>query len=236
MLTGIYSGASALDNYSQQQEVISSNLAHLNTPGYRRQLLAFEEKLAPGSNSEARPGTNIRRLVTDFESGIKKTTGRNLDLAIAGDGFFTYEGESEEVFSKNGIVFRSTNGELVNSDGLALLDEGEPIVIPESVSNYDLVVTGDGQISANGETFGKVSLTRFDDPQLLDNDSQVYFKLGRATASPAEDSTVIQGTRELANSQPVTELVSLIVGSRSFESAQRAIRTISDAMQENIRA
>ena len=55
MLTGIYSGASALDNYTQQQEVISTNLAHLNTPGYRRQLLSFEERLVPGSASDAKP-------------------------------------------------------------------------------------------------------------------------------------------------------------------------------------
>ncbi len=235
MLRGIYSGATALDNYTQQQEAISSNLAHLNTPGYRRQLLAFQEKLAPGSDTETRPGTSIHTLVTDFESGTKKTTGRRLDLAINGDGFFTYEGVGENVFSKNGIVFRSPNGELVNGDGFALLDEGARIVIPESVSNRDLVVTADGQISANGETFGRISLTRFDDPQLLDNESQVYFKLGEATASPAEDSTIVQGARELANAQPVSELVSLIVGSRSFESAQRAIRTISDAIQENLR-
>jgi len=236
MLTGIYSGASALDNYTQQQEVISTNLAHLNTPGYRRQLLSFEERLVAGSASEAKPGTNVRTLVTDFESGIKKTTGRTLDLAIAGDGFFTYQGESGEVFSKNGIVFRSPDGELVNSDGLALLSDGEPIVVPESVSNYDLVITPDGEVSANGETFGSITLAEFDDPQLLDNESQVYFKLGRATVSPAEDSTIIQGTRELANAQPVNELVGLIVGSRSFEAAQRALRTLSDTMQENVRA
>ena len=239
MLSGIYSGASALDNQGQQQDVISSNLAHLNTPGYRRQLLSFQGKLSDGADrsSETSRDTNVRNVITDFESGVKRQTGRALDLAIAGDGFFTYDGENEKVYSKNGIVFRSPDGNLVNSDGLTLLDsEGQSIEIPSSVSDRDLNISADGQISANGATFGKISLAEFDDPQLLESNSQVYFKLGQATEIPAEDSNILQGTRELSNSQPVTELVNLIVGSRSFESAQRVIRTISDALQENIRS
>lgn len=239
MLSGIYSGASALDNQGQQQDVISSNLAHLNTPGYRRQLLSFQGKLSDGADrsSETSRDTNVRNVITDFESGVKRQTGRALDLAIAGDGFFTYDGENEKVYSKNGIVFRSPDGNLVNSDGLTLLDsEGQSIEIPSSVSDRDLNISADGQISANGATFGKISLAEFDDPQLLESNSQVYFKLGQATEIPAEDTSVLQGTRELSNSQPVTELVNLIVGSRSFESAQRVIRTISDALQENIRS
>ena len=239
MLSGIYSGASALDNQGQQQDVISSNLAHLNTPGYRRQLLSFQGRLSDGADrsSETSRDTNVRNVITDFESGVKRQTGRALDLAIAGDGFFTYDGENEKVYSKNGIVFRSPDGNLVNSDGLTLLDsEGQSIEIPSSVSDRDLNISADGQISANGATFGKISLAEFDDPQLLESNSQVYFKLGQATEIPAEDSNILQGTRELSNSQPVTELVNLIVGSRSFESAQRVIRTISDALQENIRS
>ena len=239
MLSGIYSGASALDNQGQQQDVISSNLAHLNTPGYRRQLLSFQGRLSDGADrsSETSRDTNVRNVITDFESGVKRQTCRALDLAIAGDGFFTYDGENEKVYSKNGIVFRSPDGNLVNSDGLTLLDsEGQSIEIPSSVSDRDLNISADGQISANGATFGKISLAEFDDPQLLESNSQVYFKLGQATEIPAEDSNILQGTRELSNSQPVTELVNLIVGSRSFESAQRVIRTISDALQENIRS
>ena len=234
MISGIYSGASAMDNFSQQQDAISSNLAHLNTAGYRRQIMAFKESVT--ADSETRPGTRISELVTDFESGVRKMTGRKLDLAIGGDGFFVYQGENGDMYSKNGVVFRDTSGNLVNSDGMALLGDGQPISIPENVSDRDLNISADGEVSANGAVFGTISMIQFDDPQLLNSNSQVNFTIGDAVGSPAENTSIIQGSRELGNAHPVTELVSLMIGSRSFESAQKAIRTISDAIQENIRS
>ena len=234
MISGIYSGASAMDNYSQQQEMISSNLAHLNTAGYRRQIMSFQESVT--GDSETRPGTRVRKLVTDFESGVRKMTGRKLDLSIGGDGFFVYQGENGDMYSKNGVVFRDPSGNLVNSDGMALLGDGQPISIPENVSDRDLNISADGEVSANGTVFGKISMIQFDDPQLLNSKSQVNFTIGDAVGSPAEKSGIIQGSRELGNSHPVTELVSLMIGSRSFEAAQKAIRTISDAIQENTRS
>jgi flagellar basal body rod protein FlgG len=236
MLNGIYSGATALDNYSQQQEVISTNLAHLNTPGYRREFLSFEEKMSGGDNPQLQPGSNISARSTDFSPGVKQQTGRQLDLAIAGDGFFVFEGEQGNVFSKNGILYRDPGGKLVNGDGFPVLDDGAPIEIPDDVSSVDLSISPDGQVSANGTVFGTISIVSFDDPRLLNSDSQVYFRIGEATEVPSEDSSILQGTRELANSHSVTELISMIVGSRGFEAAQRAIRTLSDAMQENIRS
>ena len=88
---------------------------------------------------------------------------------------------------------------------------------------------------------GQLNVVQFDNNQLLntgggelDFNSQIYFKLGEATLAPAEDASVLQGYRELSNAHPVTELISLIVGSRGVESAQKAIRAISDAVKENI--
>lgn len=236
MLNGIYSGATALDNYSRQQEVISTNLAHLNTPGYRRQFLAFEEKMTAGENPQNRPGAGISARTTDFSPGVKQHTARKLDLAIAGDGFFVFEGAEGNMFSKNGILYRDPGGKLVNSDGFPVLGDGAPIEIPPNVSNMDLSISSDGQVSANGAVFGTISTVSFDDPHLLESDSQVYFRIGNATEVASEDSSILQGSRELANSHSVTELISMIVGSRGFEAAQRAIRTLSDAMQENIRS
>lgn len=237
MISGIYSGVTALNNYAKQQELISANLAHLNTNGYRRQVASFHERMDV-SNGQATslPGSRINQVATDFGQGVNQVTGRKLDLALSGEAFFVYQGENEKLYSRNGALYRSTDGTLVNGDGLPILDKGKPIKIPDDVSDQDISVTTDGQISANGNAIGQLSRVKFDNPQLLQSDSQVYFKIGNATASPDEETMVIQGSRELSNAHSVTELISLIVGSRNFEAGQRAIRSISDAIQENIRA
>lgn len=237
MINGIYSGATALNNYSQQQELTASNLAHLNTPGYRRKFYTFQENINQlNEQAPAPPGSMIAIETTDFEAGVRNMTGRKLDVAISGDAFFTFQGQEGELYSRNGVLFREPGGKLVNGDGLPILDNGKPIEIPEEVSDYDLVINSAGELSANGEQFGQLSMVKFDDNLLLESDSQIYFNAGRATASPATDATVVQGSREISNAHPVQELISLIISSRGFESAQRAIRTISDSIQESIRA
>ena len=134
------------------------------------------------------------------------------------------------------MLFRDAEGQLVNGDGLPILDGGSPISIPPDVSDHDLVIDASGTISANGSEFGKLAVVNFDDNQLLRSDSQTYFSAGTAIATPSEDVTIVQGTRELSNAHPVTELISMIIGSRHFESAQRAIRTISETIQQSARA
>jgi len=237
MINGLYSGASALDVFSRQQELISSNLAHLNTPGHRRVLFSFEEKNAsPDQGAQSLPGMNVNETGIDFTQGRLESTSRPLDVAIQGDGFFAYQGENETIYSRSGVLFRATDGRLVNGDGLPILSGGSPIVVPPEVSDRDLSIDTTGTLFANGDEIGKLTLAQFDDNKLLESESSTYFRIGQAQETQGEPPMIIQGMRELSNAHPVTELISLIIGSRHFESAQRAIRTISDTIQENVRS
>jgi flagellar basal-body rod protein FlgF len=237
MINGLYSGATALDVFARQQELVSSNLAHLNTPGHRRMLFSFEEKnQAIGNESKRVPGTEVNQIGVDFSQGRHESTGRQLDLAIKGDGFFAYQGENEMVYSRSGVLFRDPGGQLVNGDGLPILNDGSPIVVPTNISERDLVVDSAGTVFANGAEIGKITVVQFDDNQLLSSENSTYFRAGAAQPSPGEDVTIHQGMRELSNAHPVSELINLIIGSRHFEAAQRAIRTISETIQENVRS
>lgn len=237
MLNGLYSGATALDIFSRQQDLVASNLAHLNTAGHKRMIFAFHERTDnAGQPGTARPGTNVDQLATDFSQGRHETTGRPLDVAISGDGFFAFQGQDGEFYSRNGALFRDAQNHLVNSDGMAILDNGQPISVSPEVSDRDLVIDTGGRVSANGQEFGQISVVKFDDNRLLSSDSQVSFRAGDAVPTAADEASIMQGSRELSNAHPVTELISLIIGSRHFESAQRAIRTISDSIQENVRS
>ena len=236
MLNGLYSSATSLDVLSRKQEATASNLAHLNTPGHRRMIFSTVERTEAGEGSNALPGTSIGKQAADFSEGRREPTGRKLDLALKGDGFFVYQGKEGNLYSRNGVLYVNPDtNELVNSDGLPILGEGGPITVQGFES--DFVFGADGTLTINGDSVGKLSVVQFEDNRLLESENQTYFRAGTAQpTATADDFSVIQGTRELSNGSPVNEMISLIIGSRQFEAAQRAIRTISDAIQENVRS
>ena len=227
MLNGLYSGASALDMLARQQETIASNLAHLNTPGHRRSVFSFAQ-----TSDTAISGESAAKSAFDFQDGRLEPTGRELDLAMTGDGFFVYQGEEGKLYSRSGVLFRnSETNELVNGDGIPILGEDGPIAVTGAIS--EIVIGSDGTISAGQQQIGKLAIVQFDNNRLLESDGQTYFREGTAQETPAEGIQVQQGVRELSNASAVTEMISLIVGSRHFEAAQRAIRMISDTLQES---
>ncbi len=239
MFDALYSGASTLDVLAQQQDMIASNLAHLNTPGHRRTLASFAERMKEASGGAAtdasrRPGTKLDTKTFDFTAGRLESTGRKLDLSIKGDGFFAFQGPDGEVYSRDGVVFRTPDGQLVNRAGFPLLGDGGPINVSPAAPMNDIVIGSDGTVSVGSQTSGKIKVVSFENPSLLTSDSGIMFQQGGATIKNDAQYTIHQGTRELSNAHPVTELVSLIVGSRHYESAQRAIRAISDVLQENM--
>ncbi len=236
MISGLYSGASVLNSIATQQEATAANLAHLNTPGHRRAIFSFAE---PNQNEEFElemASDQIEQMVADFSPGRKDFTGRTLDLAIQGDGFFQYQTPDGPAFSRNGVLHRDIiNNHLVNSEGYPLIGNNDLPVVYDGPLN-DLQISDDGAIFNAGREIGRLSIVQFDDNHKLESKNQTWFRQGQAQIVPTTDATVMQGAREMSNASPVTELISLIVGSRHFEATQRAIRTIADSMQESIRA
>ena len=136
MLNGLYSGATALDSLSRQQEAIASNLAHLNTPGHKRMLLSFADGMKDSDNQD----NKASRQFADFTTGRMEPTGRKLDLALSEKTFFTYQGANSEIYSQSGVLFLdSETNQLVNGDGLPILGENGPIEIVGDVSKISVV-------------------------------------------------------------------------------------------------
>jgi flagellar basal-body rod protein FlgF len=236
MLNGLQSCASAMEALTRQHEVTASNLAHMNTPGHRRMVTNFAEQLGGEADAEARPGTKAGAPTADFTAGRLMESGRNLDVAIKGDGFFAFESEDGVVYSRSGVLFLDTETkQLVNADGFPVLDSGNSPVTFDGVESA-LSIGNDGTLSSKGQTLGKLGVFSFDDNKKLESINQTFFRIGQATAKGESDASIVQGARELSNVSPLTELVALITGSRHFEAAQRAMRMISDSVQENTRS
>ena len=134
------------------------------------------------------------------------------------------------------MLSRNPQGQLVNGDGLPILSDGNRVTIPPGVPDSNIRIHTSGNIAAGKYKLGQLSLVTFDDNQKLQSESGTYFRAGDAIGSTSKKVTVIQGARELSNAHPVSELISLIIGSRHFEAAQRAIRTMSDTIQESMQA
>ena len=237
MFNGLYSGASAMNTLSQHQEIISSNLMHVNTPGHRRNIPAIRQRFdADAGRRGVALGPEVESVQRDFSAGRSVATGRALDVAITGDGFFIYNSADQEILSRNGRLYRNPNtNELVNEDGLAIQGQGGPINIPPDIATRNITIGDDGTVSADGQDFGQLRVVAAPDNQQLQPVGTLGF-MAPNIGMVQVDTKLEQFHHELSNVKPVNELISLIVNTRQYEAMQRAARSIGDTLAEFIRS
>ena len=121
---GFSQALSGLAAQDENLKIISNNIANSQTVGFKSSKASFADVFA-GANSRVGLGTSIAAVRQDFASGDLENTGRNLDLAVAGDGFYRLEKPTGEiVFSRNGQFSQDANGFLVNANGMRLTGYG----------------------------------------------------------------------------------------------------------------
>lgn len=239
MITGIYSAATAMEQASLRHELIAQNLAYASMPGYRRVSLpqqTFESTLKSAQNNPPANGSseaNTRNPVVDFSSGHFERTDHPLDLAITGDGFFAIETPGETLYTRNGTFQLNGEGLLVTNDGHPVASENGTLTLPPEIVLSQLKISADGRVIANGVELGRLKLVDFADPQKLIPAGITLFQAPDDVAPQAATGSIVQGTREHSNVHPVQELVDMISASRAHEAAQRAMKTITDAIQNH---
>lgn len=239
MLEGLYSAATALSAAQVNQDIVSENLAHMNVPGFRKLIPSFESFDQVLQQSGEATGLRGRGVIadhstTDFSAGPMAHTGRSLDVAINGDGFFAVEtAEGEPLYTRNGVFFLSEDGTLTNSTGMSVLGENGTFTIPAGHSPSDIVIGQDGTVSVRGETLGKLRLVSFNDKSQLERAGTTLFRPLNGAAPEASVAGVAQGMREQANVSAIDEMVQMIKGARHYEAAQRALKSIDDSISNN---
>jgi flagellar basal body rod protein FlgG len=214
---------------------VARNLAHVNVPGFRRTELVYEtfENSNQGRfGIRSNLGTAVRPPHTDFTPGGIQKTGRPLDLAIQGDGFFEIMAPGGPVYTRNGVFQLNADGELANGEGLAVSGGNAPIVIPPGASPSQISVGRDGSVFVDGVHVGKLLIVRFLDNQRLIPAGTTTFRAppGMPPETIDEGFSIDQGAREMANVSAVDELVRLLIGLRYTEASQRALKTIADSL------
>jgi flagellar basal body rod protein FlgG len=212
-----------------QQEATAHNLSHGMKPGYLREIVRFE---APTPSQEMVGPTPT--LHTDFTPGTMQMTGNKLDLALEGPGFFTVQGPTGPMYTRNGVFQMNEQGRLITMEGLPVLGQGgNPIDIP--LGTFSIEVLSNGAVVADGIEVDQVKVVAFQNPHELQRIGTSYFSAPPDAAKLPVPPNVFQGYREISNSTVVQEMVQMIAGVRQFEAAQRALRSIGDAIAFNTR-
>lgn len=256
MIRALYTAATGMKGQQFAVDVVANNLANVNTTGFKRSQAQFRDLLyttfqAPGTPSatgqivpagmQIGSGAEIASTARVQTQGVPEITGRDLDLAIQGEGFFAVKIPSgERAFTRNGAFNRDNQGQLVTSEGY-LVDP--PITIPQTALNVAVSKDGSVSIQVAGQsapqTIGQLRVTRFANPAGLRSEgSNLFFETGASGApqesTPATDGAgqLLQGTLERSNVEVATELVNLIIAQRAYEVNSRAIRSSDEMMQQ----
>ncbi len=251
MMRSLWTAATGMVAQQTHIDVLSNNLANVNTTGFKKSRAEFEDlmyqtvRLAGTMNETGnriptgmQVGMGVRPVTVHkfFSQGNFQNTGNPLDIAIEGDGFFLVNRNGEDVYTRDGSFKLNNEGKLVTANGYAL--QPEFTVPPETVN---VVITETGHIAALDAAGTELSsadiqLYSFTNPAGLNAMGRNLYVATEASGPAVSGTpgtnqlgTMAQGFLEGSNVEMVDEMVGLIIGQRAFEVNSKAITT-SDAM------
>ena len=254
MLKAFSTAATGMTGQQMMVDVIANNLANINTTGFKRSQINFQDLLyvklsqagaevALGIKSpmglEVGSGVRATSMVKVFTVGELENTSRPLDVAIYGDGFLQVTLPNGDIkYTRDGALQVNANGQLVTTSGYSM----EPaITIPTDATAIDIGKDGTVNItdaSGTQSVVGNMQLVRFPNPAGLSNEGDNLFAATEAsgtavtgTAGESGFGYIQAGMLEKSNVQMITELVNLITAQRAYEINARAIRVGDEMLQ-----
>ncbi len=212
--------STSIDALTQEFNIIANNLANVSTVGFKRRCNAFSKSLEAQDPESYSPGTIDLNSVFDFSQGNIVETGRPLDFALYGKGFFVIETPEGPLYTRNGTFQTNQNSQIVDSLGRIVAGQAGPITIPNNVGISQLNVSSDGTISAGGIAIGKFRLVDFNDNEnKLAPTGDSCYRMPDVNIQPTDAQNIVvkQGYQEASNVQIIDELVDMILVTRLYE-------------------
>jgi flagellar basal-body rod protein FlgF len=220
MSDGIYNAASGALARMNQLDVLSNNLANASTSGFRAETISFSDVLGAAGGAELRQAGVVGTRVRDAQ-GILTQTGRPLDAAIEGSGYFALEGG---MLTRNGHFEVDANGTLVGEGGRpVLMADGRPLMVePDAL----IAFSENGDVMQNDQVIGTLALKHYDARSL----EPVGGTLLKAASSAKElvvprSTRVVGRTLEGSNTNVLSQMTELITTNRLFDATMNAIDT-----------
>jgi len=254
MIRSLRTAALGMSAQQLKVDTISNNLANVNTTGYKKSDVQFQDLMYQNiqsgnvdqSNNKEKPGTiqigHGNKPVASFKTftiGAIEETGNPLDLAINGKGFVqVLKPDGAIAFTRDGAMRMDSSGNLVTASGLSVYPE---ITIPDNAESVS--ISEDGIISIKypdeiqPEEIGQIELATFVNPAGLESIGGNLFEHTSASGepifgTPGEEGVgaVVQGYLEKSNVDVVKEMVGLIVAQRAYEINSKAIKTSDELL------
>ena len=244
MIRGLYTSASGMLTQMNSMDVISNNLANVNTTGFKKDgavIRSFPEELTKHLEPQNKMlnkvqnmghmtlGVNVTDIYTDFRQGVMEQTNNPLDVTIQGPGFFAVratdgQGNVVEKYTRDGAFTLNEQGALVTKTGQAVLGANNNPIILRDINEIE--ITDAGVIKQADVEVGRLKLVNFTDPHSL---KKVGDNLLEATPLSQLDAAyqpkVLAGFLERSNVNTVQEMVDMISVMRAYEANSKAVKS-----------
>jgi flagellar basal-body rod protein FlgG len=255
MIRSLWIAKTGLDAQQTQLDVISNNLANVNTAGFKRSRAVFEDLLhqtlrQPGAQSSQQTqlptglqlGTGVRPVASErvFTQGNLQQTGNTFDVAINGQGFFQVSlPDGTTAYTRDGSFHLDAQGQLVTSSGYSV---SPAITIPANAQTVTVGRDGTVSVTQQGQAastqVGTIQLANFINPAGLQGQGENLYIESAASGSPTANTPgsngvglLNQGYVETSNVNVVEELVNMIQTQRAYEINSKAVQTSDQMLQ-----
>lgn len=255
MIRALWTAASGMQSQQKNIDVVSHNLANVNTTGFKKSRADFQDLIYQNQKSTGAPSTSTTQNPTGIQIGLGSRlaavtkiftegdftqSGNELDLAIEGDGFFQIQQpDGTTGYSRAGAFKKDSQGRVVTSDGYPLLPE---LVIPSNATSISVGTDGTVSVIQAGQntptTVGNIQLAAFPNPAGLSAQGKNLFVQTDASGNPTTGTpgqtglgTISQGMLEMSNVEVAEEMVNMIVGQRAYEINSKAVQTADEMLQ-----
>lgn len=230
----LYIGMTGAQETLYAQGLNNHNLANVNTTGFRADLEQFRSMPVFGPGHPSRAYAMTERPGTDFSTGSILTTGRPLDMAIKGNGWFAVQSpDGSEAYTRAGDLHVDAQGFLVTGTGLRMMGNGGPIAIPPAQS---ISIGVDGTISIQPQGQEAAALAEVDRIRLvnpgnenLEKGADGLFRMRDGNNAPADlNVRVMSGMLERSNVNVVEAMAKMITLQRNFDMQTKVMKTAQE--------
>ncbi len=210
----------------QRLDVVSNDMANVDTVGFKTQHVTFKEYLLPQINQPDRTAKGEIEW-TDFKEGALRHTGNPLDFALTGKGFFVVKTPNGNLYTRAGDFTLNARNELVTQQGYPVLGRGNTTITLNDTTGKGIWLSGDGRLFVDGQEAGRIAVVKFKNPNGLKRlGSNLYMATTKSGTAQQSDTGIKQGYIEDSNVNPVDTMIHLINIYRGYEAEQKTLQTV----------
>jgi flagellar basal-body rod protein FlgG len=249
MIRGLYTASTGMIAQQEKMDVISNNLANVNTTGFKKDgviIESFDSVLTKKINDKSAPmnetigkmtlGCKVGNIYTDNSQGGATITNNPLNIALLGKGMICVgvedkEGNLNTRYTRDGSFILSSDGTLKTKEGNYILGQNGKIKL-ENASN--IRISEDGTIFQNGIEVDKILIKDFQNPESLRKIGDNLYKKTDDSIEKESDGKILQGYLESSNVNTVREMVDMISVMRTYEANQKIIQTQDETLSKAV--